>query len=158
MKTFFAATLALSMLAAPAMAAPNDMRPGHPGQAQNSNQNYNHPYNQNQQKPQAHKPQPQKYQAQKYQQKPQYNYNGRQYTAYHGPAWKAPKGYTAHRYWNRGQKLPSAYRERTYVIDYRAYRLKQPPRGYQWVRVNNNAYLVQQSNGLIAQIVLSMFY
>ncbi len=153
MKTFFAATLALSMLAAPAMAAPNDMRPGHPGQAQNSNQNYNHTYNQNQHKPQAQKPQ-----AQKYQQKPQYNYNGQKYMAYRGPAWKAPKGYSANRYWNRGQKLPSAYRNRNYVIDHHAYRLKQPPRGYQWVRVNNNAYLVQQNNGLITQIVLSMFY
>ena len=145
MKTFFAATLALSMLAAPAIAAPSNLHPGHPGQAQN-NQNYNH--KQNQQKPQP----------QKVQQKPQYNYNGQKYTAYRGPAWKAPKGYSVHRYWNRGQKLPSAYRARNYVIDYHAYRLKQPPRGYQWVRVNNNAYLVQQSNGLIAQIVLSMFY
>lgn len=143
MKTFFAAAIALSMFAAPAIAAPNTIRPGHPSQAQTYNQNHN----QNQQKPQA----------QKYQQKQQYNYNGRKYAAVHGPAWKAPKGYSANRAWNRGQKLPAAYRARAYTLNHSAYHLKPAPRGYQWVRVNNNAYLVQQSNGLIAQIVLSMF-
>lgn len=153
MKTFFAAALALSMFAAPAMAAPTDMRSGHAGQAQNS-QRYNH----SQSRPDVRTPQAQTYQVHDYQYKPQYSYNGQKHTAYRGPAWKAPKGHTANRYWNRGQKLPSAYRNRSYVIDYRAYRLKQPPRGYHWVRVNNNAYLVQQTNGLISQIVLSMFY
>ncbi|MDR3500745.1 MAG: RcnB family protein [Parvibaculum sp.] len=150
MKHIFAAAVALSMLAAPAAMA--DQRPrnqppmgqGSPYQG-NQNQGYqNHgPQGQNQNRPAP---------------KPQYSYNGRNYDAVHGPKWNAPKGYDAHRNWKRGQKLPYAYRDRGYVVDYRAYRLSQPPRGYQWIRVNNNVYLVQQSNGLIAQIVLNMFY
>lgn len=149
MKKFFAATIALSMLAAPAMAAPYDA--GHAGKPSQS-QSYH------QQKPQPQKAQPQKTQPQRAQPKPQYSYNGKKFDAVRGPAWHAPKGYEAHRNWNRGQKLPAAYRNKAYVVDYRTYHLKQPPRGYQWVRADNNVYLVQQSNGLIAQIVLSMFY
>lgn len=75
-----------------------------------------------------------------------------------GPVWKAPKGYDAHRNWNRGQKLPHAYRNRAHVVDYRPYHLTQPPRGYQWVRVDNNVYLVKASNGLVSQIVFNLFY
>jgi Ni/Co efflux regulator RcnB len=151
MKTFFAATLALSMLAAPAMAAPYDARPGQPNQNYGQNQGHPGQPNQgqfNQQKPQPQKPQP----------KPQYSYNGKKYDAVRGPQWNAPKGYDAHRNWNRGQKLPSAYRSRSYVVDYRAYHLKQPPRGYQWVRNDRNVYLVSTQNGLISQIVLNLFY
>lgn len=146
MKTFFAAMLALSMLAAPAMAASYDARPGQPNQTYGKNQ--------------GHSSQPDRgqFNRQKPQPKPQYSYEGKKYDAVRGPQWDAPKGHDAHRNWNRGQKLPSAYRNRSRVIDYRAYHLKQPPRGHQWVRVNDNAYLVQQSNGLISQIVLSMFY
>ncbi|HEY4343658.1 MAG TPA: RcnB family protein [Parvibaculum sp.] len=146
MKTFFAATLALSMLAAPAMAAPYDARPGQPNQ--NYGQNQGHPGQFNQQKSQPQKPQP----------KPQYSYNGKKYDAVRGPQWNAPKGYDAHRSWNRGQKLPTAYRNKAYVVDYRAYHLKQPPRGYQWVRNDRNVYLVSTQNGLISQIVLNLFY
>jgi Ni/Co efflux regulator RcnB len=146
MKTFFAAAIALSMLAAPALAAPYDAgHAGKPGQTQS--------HHGNQQKPQPPKPV-----AQKPQPKPQYSYNGKKYDAVRGPAWYAPKGYDAHRNWNRGQKLPAAYRNKAYVVDYRAYRLKQPPRGYQWVRNNNNVYLVSMNNGLISQIVFNLFY
>lgn len=144
MKKFFAAAIALSMLAAPAMAAPYDAgHAGKPSQGQSYHQQ---------------KPQPQKTQPQKAQPKPQYSYNGKKFDAVRGPAWHAPKGYEAHRNWNRGQKLPAAYRNKAYVVDYRAYRLKQPPRGYQWVRNNNNVYLVSMNNGLISQIVFNLFY
>src|SRR3546814_12149321 len=113
----------------------------HPAQAQTYNQNHN----QNQQKPQA----------QKYQQKQQYNYNGRKYAAVHGPAWKAPKGYSANHAWNRGQKLPAASRARAYTLNHRAYHLKPAPRGYHCARVNNNPYLPQQRSGLTAQQLLN---
>ncbi|MDO8290682.1 MAG: RcnB family protein [Parvibaculum sp.] len=87
-----------------------------------------------------------------------YEYNGRRYNAVRGPAWHAPRGYDARRAWNRGDRLPIAYRNRAYVIDHRVYGLQRPPYGYQWVRVSNNVFLVNAHNGFISQIVFSMFY
>ncbi|MES1989455.1 MAG: RcnB family protein [Pseudomonadota bacterium] len=87
-----------------------------------------------------------------------YEYNGRRYHAVRGPVWHAPRGYDARRAWNRGDRLPASYRDRSYVIDYRVYGLGRPPYGYQWVRVSNNVFLVNAYNGLITQIVFSMFY
>lgn len=169
MKHIFAAAVALSMLAAPAAMA--DQRPGnqppmgqgspYQGSQNQGNQNQGNqnrgPQGQNQGY-QNNGPRDRDQGPGRPAPKPQYSYNGRNYDAFRGPQWVAPRGYDAHRKWNRGQKLPRAYRDRSYVVDYRAYRLSQPPRGYQWVRVNNSVYLVQQSNGLIAQIVLNLFY
>ena len=150
MKTFFAAAIAFSMLAAPAMAAPNDL--SHGNQPAASHHDDHGPDNRG---PQT---QADRDHGQPSQRGPQYSYNGRKYDAVRGPAWNAPKGYDAHRNWSRGQKLPSAYRDRAYVVDYRAYHLKKPPHGYVWVRNDRNVYLVSQSNGLILQIVLNLFY
>lgn len=58
-----------------------------------------------------------------------------------------------HYKWARGQRLPSEYRARGYYVDYRAHRLRQPPRGYQWVRVNDDYLMVALATGLIASIV-----
>ncbi len=87
-----------------------------------------------------------------------YVYNGHRHQAVRGPAWRAPRGHNAHHVWNRGDRLPYAYRDRAYVIDYRAYGLMRPAYGYQWVRVSNNVFLVNANNGFISQIVFSMFY
>ncbi len=152
MKHIFAAAIALSMLAAPAMADPygqNQQHGNQPSMGQNHKPDDHGPQGQNQgqnQRPDQNRP------------KPQYSYGGKKYDAVQGPAWHAPKGYDGHKSWSRGQKLPKAYRDRSYVVDYRAYHLKQPPRGYVWVRNDNNVYLVSQQNGLIAQIVLNLFY
>lgn len=58
-------------------------------------------------------------------------------------------------WYKRGGRLPSAYREKKYVVgDWRAYHLRQPPRGYHWVRSDNGDYLlVAIASGLIASIV-----
>ncbi len=166
MKTFFAATLVLSMLAAPAIAAPRDYQGGGQGQGQGQHQGQNngngqgngHAQHQNNGnghwgqnnggrdhdvRPQAPR---------------QYSYNGRHYNAVRAPAWQAPRGHDARRSWNRGDRLPLGYRNRAYVVDYRAYHLARPSYGYQWVRVGNSVYLVRASNGLVAQIVWNMFY
>lgn len=59
-------------------------------------------------------------------------------------------------HWARGQRLPSEYRSRNYYVsDYRRYHLRQPPRGYQWVRVDDNYMLVALTTGLISQIIAS---
>ncbi|MET3494059.1 RcnB family protein [Variovorax boronicumulans] len=56
--------------------------------------------------------------------------------------------------WRRGGRVPAEYRGRNYVVnDYRAYRLQQPPRGYQWVGVGGDYVLAAIATGLIAQII-----
>jgi Ni/Co efflux regulator RcnB len=58
--------------------------------------------------------------------------------------------------WARGDRLPpNYYSNRGYYVDYRRYHLRQPPRGYQWVRVDNNYALVALTTGLIASIIAS---
>jgi Ni/Co efflux regulator RcnB len=58
--------------------------------------------------------------------------------------------------WARGERLPSYYyTDRGYYVDYRVYHLRQPPRGYQWVRVDDNYALVALTTGLIASIIAS---
>ena len=58
--------------------------------------------------------------------------------------------------WARGERLPSSYyNDRGHYVDYRVYHLRQPPRGYQWVRVDDNYALVALTTGLIASIIAS---
>jgi Ni/Co efflux regulator RcnB len=56
--------------------------------------------------------------------------------------------------WARGQRLDNNYR-RNYINarDYRRYRLSQPPRGYQWVRVDNDFVMVSVATGVISSII-----
>lgn len=58
----------------------------------------------------------------------------------------------AHR-WTRGQRLPNTYYTRSHYVDYRKHHLRQPPRGYQWVQVDNNYAMVALASGLISQII-----
>ncbi|BEP52827.1 RcnB family protein [Variovorax sp. V118] len=59
-----------------------------------------------------------------------------------------------HTEWRRGGRVPAEYRGRNYVVnDWRAYRLQQPPRGYQWVGVGGDYVLAAIATGLIAQII-----
>ena len=67
-----------------------------------------------------------------------------------------PSGYVA-RSWRRGERLPTAYRGRGYVVDYRHYGLTPPPYGYQYVRVDNDVFLTAVATGLIASIVFGLF-
>lgn len=58
-------------------------------------------------------------------------------------------------HWGRGQRLPRAYyQDRSRYIDYRAHHLRAPPRGYRWVRTDDNNYaMVAITTGLIASII-----
>ena len=50
----------------------------------------------------------------------------------------------AYHRWNRGERIPPEYRDRQYVIDdWREHRLAPPPRGYHWVGVGGDYYLVR---------------
>lgn len=68
-----------------------------------------------------------------------------------------PRGYRAGS-WNIGSHLPSGYYSRNNYVPHRPYRLSPPPRGYQWVRVNNDVYLVSPSSGLIRDVLYRLFY
>jgi len=57
------------------------------------------------------------------------------------------------RRWVRGQRLPASYRTRSHYVDYRRHHLRAPPRGYQWVQVDNNYALIALTSGLISQII-----
>ena len=55
-------------------------------------------------------------------------------------------------HWQRGHR----YAGPVYVVrDYRHYRLRPPPRGYHWVRADNNDYLlVAIATGIILDVAL----
>lgn len=70
--------------------------------------------------------------------------------------YQPPRGYQA-RQWHRGDRLPASYRGKAYVVDYRHYGLGAPPRGYQYVRVNNDVVLAAVATGVISSVIFSLF-
>jgi Ni/Co efflux regulator RcnB len=42
-----------------------------------------------------------------------------------------------------------------YYVDYRSHHLRAPPRGYQWVRVDNDYMMIALATGLIASIIIA---
>jgi Ni/Co efflux regulator RcnB len=81
------------------------------------------------------------------------NGNGNAYGHDRGNGYAYGHDQRQHR-WNRGERLPTAYyQDRGRYIDYRRHNLRHPPRGYQWVQVDNNYALVALSSGLIAQLI-----
>ena len=59
------------------------------------------------------------------------------------------------RAWRRGERIERAEWYRYNRVDYRHYHLRQPPRGYEWRRVNDNFVLAAIASGLIADIIVS---
>jgi Ni/Co efflux regulator RcnB len=61
--------------------------------------------------------------------------------------------------WARGERLDRTYyADRSRYVDYRRHHLRAPPRGYQWVQVDNNYALVALTTGLIASIIAANNY
>ena len=75
---------------------------------------------------------------------------------YRAAAYQRPSGYT-YRHWNRGDRLPPAYRADRYRVDYRHYGLRAPPRGYYYTRVDNDVVLTAAATGLVASVIVGMF-
>ena len=71
--------------------------------------------------------------------------------------YNAPRGYRYVRY-DIGSRLPQGYYGNNYHVDYRPYGLSAPPRGYRWNRVGSDAYLVSITNGVVRQVMYSLFY
>jgi Ni/Co efflux regulator RcnB len=68
-----------------------------------------------------------------------------------------PSGYH-YRSWGYGERLPRAYYGGRYIVnDYYSYRLRPPPRGYHWVRVDNDVVLAAIASGLVVQAVYGIF-
>jgi Ni/Co efflux regulator RcnB len=83
-------------------------------------------------------------------------YERRAERRYDGGRYYHPRGYQA-RDWRRGERLPTAYRGSAYAVDYRAYRLSAPPRGYEYRRVGDDVVLTAIASGIIASVLIGMF-
>ncbi|TBY74771.1 RcnB family protein [Rhizobium leguminosarum] len=57
-------------------------------------------------------------------------------------------------HWKRGYRVNASERRRfSDVNDYRRYRLAPPPRGYRWVRADNDYLLIGVTSGVISSII-----
>ena len=60
----------------------------------------------------------------------------------------------AKKLWRRGERIPVGYiGPRYYIVEPRRYHLHAPSRGYRWVVVDHDAYLVAVTSGLVAEVV-----
>ncbi|MDC9809942.1 MULTISPECIES: RcnB family protein [Rhizobium] len=57
-------------------------------------------------------------------------------------------------HWKRGYRVNASERRRfSDVNDYRRYRLAPPPRGYRWVRADNDYLLIGVTSGIISSVI-----
>lgn len=89
--------------------------------------------------------------------RPPANWRSQAPRRYRAPAYRAPRGYAV-RQWQYGQRMPAQYRTSYYVVDHRQYGLRAPPRGYQYVRHGNDVLLTAIATGVIASIIVGLFY
>ena len=63
----------------------------------------------------------------------------------------------ARRQWERGQRLPSNYRARHYMIsDYRSHGWNRPPRGYAYYNTDNgDVVMAAIATGVISSIIIN---
>ncbi len=77
---------------------------------------------------------------------------------FRAPYYRRPAGWYDHR-WSFGEFLPSAFWARDYwLIDFDIYDLPPPPYGAVWVRVGNDALLVDEESGEIITVAYGIFY
>lgn len=69
----------------------------------------------------------------------------------HGYRYPAPRYVVRHNRWSRGHRY---YGPNYVVSNYGYYRLRPPPRGYHWVRADNDYLLVAIATGVILDIAL----
>ncbi len=86
-----------------------------------------------------------------------YQHNYQAARVYHVGVYRRPPGWAAHR-WAYGQILPRAYWAAPYILaDYWLFALEVPPAGYEWVREDTDALLVNVSTGEILQVEYGVF-
>lgn len=87
-----------------------------------------------------------------------YHRNFRAAHKFQAPPYRRPPGYFARR-WSWGQTLPMAFWARDYwLTDFYAYDLPPPPYGAVWVRVGDDALLIDQDTGEIIEVDYGVFY
>lgn len=87
-----------------------------------------------------------------------YHQNFRAAQRFRAPPYRRPPGYFARR-WSWGQTLPVAFWTRDYwLTDFYVYDLPPPPYGAIWVRVGDDALLIDQYTGEIIEVDYGVFY
>ncbi|HEV7960878.1 MAG TPA: RcnB family protein [Rhizomicrobium sp.] len=77
---------------------------------------------------------------------------------FHAAGYQRPQGYYDH-HWGWGETLPSFFWARQYwLMDFGMYGLPPPPFGAVWVRVNDDALLIDQTSGMIIEVDYGVFY
>ena len=77
---------------------------------------------------------------------------------FHADGYRRPSGWYSHR-WSFGEYLPAAFWARDYwLIDFMDFGLPPPPYGAVWVRVGNDALLIDQDTGEIITVEYGIFY
>ena len=86
-----------------------------------------------------------------------YQHNFQAARSFHVGAYHRPPGWAARR-WAYGQILPRAYWGPQFLLaDYWLFALEVPPVGYEWVRDDTDALLVNTSTGEILQVEYGVF-
>jgi Ni/Co efflux regulator RcnB len=89
--------------------------------------------------------------------RPTYEHNYQAKRSYRIGPYHRPQGWVAHR-WVHGEILPRAYWAPEYLIgDYWLFALDVPPVGYEWVRDDDDALLVNIQTGEILQVEYGVF-
>jgi len=86
-----------------------------------------------------------------------YQHNYQADRSYHVGPYHRPAGYRPHN-WAYGERLPRAYWASQYILaDYWLFSLEVPPAGYEWVRVGDDALLVDTRTGMVLQVEYGVF-
>jgi Ni/Co efflux regulator RcnB len=89
--------------------------------------------------------------------RPTFQHNFQAARSYRIGPYVRPPGWVAHR-WVYGQILPPVYWTAPYILaDYWLFALSVPPVGYEWVRDDDDAILVNTANGEILQVQYGVF-
>lgn len=87
-----------------------------------------------------------------------YHQNFRAPRRFRAPIYRRPPGFYARR-WSWGETLPISFWARDYwLTDFYAYDLPPPPYGAVWVRVGEDALLIDQDTGEIIEVDYGVFY
>ncbi len=87
-----------------------------------------------------------------------YRRNFRSARRFHWGVYRRPAGWY-YRRWVFGERLPRAWIVRNYYItNYVMFGLIAPPPGYVWVRVGNDALLIDPETGEVLRVVYDVYY
>jgi Ni/Co efflux regulator RcnB len=77
---------------------------------------------------------------------------------FHHGAYVRPAGWYAHR-WVYGERLPGGWYAHNYwIVDFSLFGLITPPYDYEWIRVGDDALLVDIDTGEILRVEYGVFY